>query len=95
MKIGILTQHFLRNYGGIIQNWALQQVLMRLGHEPLTFEHDTCYSRCRWLMRSAKHVLINKSLSNLPEYPYKGRVGHPLFIDFITNNTNYLYHNHL
>lgn len=34
MKIGILTQPLHHNYGGIIQNWALQQVLRRLGHRP-------------------------------------------------------------
>ncbi len=34
MKIGILTQPLLHNYGGILQNWSLQQVLRRLGHEP-------------------------------------------------------------
>lgn len=34
MRIGILTQPLHYNYGGIIQNWALQQVLMRMGHEP-------------------------------------------------------------
>lgn len=34
MKIGILTQPLHHNYGGIIQNWALQQVLQRLRHRP-------------------------------------------------------------
>lgn len=34
MKIGILTQPMHHNYGGIIQNWALQQVLRRMGHRP-------------------------------------------------------------
>lgn len=34
MKIGILTQPLRLNYGGILQNWALQQVLKRMGHEP-------------------------------------------------------------
>ncbi len=34
MKIGILTQPLYYNYGGIIQNWALQQVLRRMGHQP-------------------------------------------------------------
>lgn len=34
MKIGILTQPLHSNYGGIIQNWALQRVLTGLGHEP-------------------------------------------------------------
>lgn len=86
MKVGILTQHFYRNYGGILQNWALQQVMQKLGHEPLTFEHDTCYSRRRWLMRTAKQVLQKKSLNNLPQYPYKGRIGHKPFILFILKN---------
>ncbi|MBP5640452.1 MAG: polysaccharide pyruvyl transferase family protein, partial [Victivallales bacterium] len=36
MKIGILTLPLLSNYGGILQNYALQQVLRSLGHEPVT-----------------------------------------------------------
>lgn len=34
MKIGILTQPLHRNFGGILQNWALQQVLVHMGHKP-------------------------------------------------------------
>lgn len=87
MKIGILTQHFLLNYGGIIQNFALQQVLLKLGHDPLTFEHDTCYSRTRWFLRSAKHVLKSHSLKGLPVYPtYQGRIGNKNFIKFVLKN---------
>lgn len=33
MKIGILTFHFGNNYGGILQCYALQQVLTNLGYE--------------------------------------------------------------
>lgn len=36
MKVGILTQPLRSNYGAILQNWALQQVLISLGHEPVT-----------------------------------------------------------
>lgn len=87
MKIGILTQHFLLNYGGIIQNFAFQQVLLKLGHEPLTFEHDTCYSRTRWFLRSAKHVLKSHSLKGIPAYPtYQGRIGNKNFIKFVLKN---------
>lgn len=86
MRIGILTQHLSKNYGGIIQNWALQQVLLAQGHEPLTFEHDTCYSRSRWLLRTVKQVLLKRTFSSLPEYPYRGRVGHKSFINFIIKN---------
>lgn len=83
MKVGILTQHFLRNYGGIIQNYALQQVLLRLGHKPLTFEHDTCFTWWRWFLRCAKNTIIRQ---RLPEIPYRGRIGHHKFIDFIAKN---------
>ena len=34
MKIGILTQPLHLNYGGVLQNWALQQVLLAMGHQP-------------------------------------------------------------
>lgn len=36
MKIGILTQPLWANYGGSIQNFALQTFLKKLGHEPVT-----------------------------------------------------------
>lgn len=39
MKIGILTQPLLRNYGGVLQNYALHVVLRRLGHDPLTLNY--------------------------------------------------------
>lgn len=38
MRIGILTQPLRGNYGGVLQNWALQQALIRLGHEPVTID---------------------------------------------------------
>ena len=38
MRIGIVTQPLEMNYGGILQNWALQQVLKRLGHDPITID---------------------------------------------------------
>ena len=38
MKIGIITQPLHTNYGGLIQNYALQQTLKHLGHEPITLD---------------------------------------------------------
>lgn len=38
MKIGILTQPLQANYGGLLQNYALQQVLLRAGHEVETLD---------------------------------------------------------
>jgi len=39
MKIGILTQPLHNNYGGLLQNYALQQVLKGMGHEVETIDH--------------------------------------------------------
>lgn len=39
MKIGIITQVLLNNYGGTLQNYALQRVLRNMGHEPITLDY--------------------------------------------------------
>lgn len=38
MRIGILTQALHGNYGGILQNYALHQVLRQMGHCPVTID---------------------------------------------------------
>ena len=38
MKIGIITQPLQNNYGGILQNYALQDVLKKMGHEVITID---------------------------------------------------------
>lgn len=38
MKIAILTLPLSTNYGGVLQNYALQQVLKDMGHIPFTFD---------------------------------------------------------
>lgn len=43
MKIGIITMPLCANYGGTLQNWALQQVLKRMGHEPITLRFPVMY----------------------------------------------------
>ena len=43
MKIGIVTMPLCANYGGTLQNWALQQVLIRMGHEPITLRFPVMY----------------------------------------------------
>lgn len=40
MKIAIMTQPLGKNYGGMIQAWALQQVLKSAGHEPVTIDRQ-------------------------------------------------------
>ncbi len=40
MKVGIVTQPLLLNYGGVLQNYALQVVLRSLGHTPCTIDWE-------------------------------------------------------
>lgn len=40
MKTAILTQPLRANYGGVLQNYALQQILKNIGHSPITIEKD-------------------------------------------------------
>lgn len=50
MKIAILTQPLRYNYGGILQNYALQTVLRRAGHAPVTVDvHRDKSTLGRWL----------------------------------------------
>ena len=61
MKLGILTQPLHHNYGGLLQNYALQQVLMRAGHEVETIDWRSpkagwlriCLSRVKWTLLPA------------------------------------------
>lgn len=38
MRIGIVTQPLHNNYGGLLQNYALQRVLRDSGHDPITLD---------------------------------------------------------
>lgn len=40
MKIGILTQPLHANYGGLLQNYALQQTLIKAGYEVETVDWE-------------------------------------------------------
>ena len=75
MKIGILTQPLHKNYGGLLQNYALQQVLLKSGYDVETINHQSYYemnfrrfaSRClQWI----KHI-INPSRYKAPSYRIK------------------------
>lgn len=61
MRIAILTQPLRYNYGGILQNFALQTVLRRMGHKVETL--DPCrYFAFHWwqyLLFAARHLAAN------------------------------------
>ena len=65
MRIGIITQPLLSNYGGILQNYALQQVLIRMGHKPVTID---IFPNRNWGER-VKHIVWSFSHFRRP-YPW-------------------------
>lgn len=58
MKIGILTQPLQANYGGLLQNYALQQVLLRAGHEVETIDWTSSNKSLRNRLYRTKWTIL-------------------------------------
>ena len=58
MKIGILTQPLHANYGGLLQNYALQQVLLRAGHEVETIDWTPSNKSIRYKLSRIKWTIL-------------------------------------
>lgn len=59
-KIAILTQPLKTNYGGILQNFALQKVLISLGYSPITIDrHYIKHPRLKLMLSRLKRRVIN------------------------------------
>ena len=71
MKIGILTQPLWGNYGGILQNYALQIVLKRLGHTPYTIHYYKQSVTWDFLLEWVKYIV--KCVIRHPNRIYKPR----------------------
>lgn len=89
MKIGILTFHAAHNYGSMLQNYALQQVLIKLGHQPETINLRTPmqkemydYFKPVWQLMDKKRVLY--TLLYLP-WVKQLKKKHDLFEHFLYN----------
>lgn len=64
MKIGILTHPLRTNYGGVLQNYALQTVLRRMGHDVVTIDRhndkSALYLLLSFVKRNVQHHLLGK-----------------------------------
>ena len=69
MRIGIYTQPLRYNYGGLLQAWALQMVLRRMGHDVVTFNPDQ-YEHLSWMQKP--FVYANRITQRI--------LGHPIEI---------------
>lgn len=58
MRIGIYTQQLRNNYGGILQNYALQQVLKKLGHDPITLDYRPRSNFFWYLLSQLKTIIL-------------------------------------
>lgn len=67
MKIGIFTQALTTNYGGILQNYALQKVVEGMGHEVYTF--DICKPSWMAWSFSAIKCAIKKCMGKSVKFP--------------------------
>ena len=75
MKIGIITQPLTTNYGGILQNFALQTVLRRMGHEVWTLDIYK-YTWINWIngfCRLIVYKLLGRNVE-LPKTPKQQRM---------------------
>ena len=89
MKIGIVTQPLHNNYGGLLQNYALQQVLKRLGHEPKTIDYVGRVSFTRYLLSTCKQLLVSILKCRRPQImPYVAipTSRNPIMADFVNNH---------
>ena len=67
MNIGILTHYIHYGYGGLLQNYALQTILKRMGHEPITLRvsYDKKVSFIRLIRNKLSywvHLILKKDM---------------------------------
>ena len=88
MRVGIVTQPLYANYGGILQNYALQQVLKRIGHEPVTLDYMPSLSLGRYLLYAGKTFICSLSPNKRnPLKPYSHYLKRPAEIKaFVEGN---------
>ena len=69
--VGIVTQILLYNYGGVLQNFALQTVLKKIGYTPITLNHvlpkvgllryiRSCLKTCILYFTSKRRPFVNR-----------------------------------
>lgn len=94
MKIGILTQPLHANYGGLLQNYALQQTLVRAGHEVETIDWEGGSGLRAMLYRMKVRVLHAFLPNRFSPLKYKPNNNEQAIIQRNTNHFINTYINH-
>ena len=77
MRIGILTLSLHTNYGGILQAYALQTILERMGHEVVVFDKKREFKLPYWkyplayIKRAIKKYILKKKNVRIFEEQYR------------------------
>ena len=66
MKIAILTHPLGTNYGGMLQNYALQHVLKEMGHDPITLHYSFGVSWKIKVLSFFSHLFKRMKGENVP-----------------------------
>lgn len=96
MKIGILTLPLHTNYGGILQAYALQTVLERMGHEVVVIDkeqHKKEPSMLSYVKRYIKKYIFQKNVLIFAEKTYNESYAYVSRNTqrFIDNNIHHIY----
>ena len=95
-KVGIVTQPLWGNYGGLLQNYALQTILRRLGHEPVTIDyvwHPKWYRYPLSLLKTIVFFPFPLRRRKFPKWhPIRTNVWIDSFVNEYISKTDYFYH---
>lgn len=72
--VGIVTHPLAANYGGILQNFALQQVLRKMGYFPITLDVYNSYPYWRYLI-SLSITCLSRFFGKKRVWPIKPYLG--------------------
>ena len=84
MRIAIVTQELMHNYGGTLQAYAMQEALRRLGHDPVTLDYFPRMAKWYYLLTQVnmlRYYLMRDRKHKFFPYPKKER--RPEFAGFM------------
>ncbi|MDE6339932.1 MAG: polysaccharide pyruvyl transferase family protein, partial [Muribaculaceae bacterium] len=79
MRIGILTNSLGHNYGGVLQNWALQQVIKSLGHQSVSIDWRQRNAEWVYFFRAVVSCTLRRCLGHKTEFPHSPYWKNPKF----------------
>ena len=76
MRVAIVTQELMHNYGGTLQAYAMQEALRRLGHDPVTVDYFPRMPKWYYLLTQVnmlRYYLMRDRKHKFFPYPKKER----------------------